>query len=436
MNKPIRRTTAFALCIAVAVITFVSVSVLRRGAYDEALDLKEIRYSREIESLNTRYESLYALNHAMDILREAKEQVRQYYVFDVDEDAVSAALAEASYQLLFHPFDYEDPQTYLLYTYFSAIGDPFTMYHTPEEMQKLTEESEGRLFGIGIYVYLEPDGEHIYVNRVMNGSPAEKAGILAGDIIVSIEGTKVSRETYGESIAKVAGELGTEVHLKIVRDGETLDLSPVRGEVRTQSVFMEYIEEFAFITVMEFSGHVAEDFVAAVNEAEARGVSGYIFDMRDNPGGDLTIICDVLDRLLPEGPIVNVMDKDQNKVYSRNSDSVSVNKPMAVLCNGNTASAGELFTAALRDYDMAAVIGETTFGKGTMQTIIGLSDGSGVRITEYYYNPPYGENYNLKGITPDIILAESEYYKDRPFKRGSDEDEALKTAVAELRKQK
>ncbi len=432
MNKTLKLTTVLVLCLAVAVVTFVSVSVSLRDKYDKKLDIQEIAYSEAVDSLNRQYESLYGLNHALDILKQAQSNVEKYYVFDIDEEAVKAALAQATYDILIAGIGEADTQTYLLDAYFKAIGDPYTMYHTPEEMKKLTEESEGKLYGIGIYVYLNPDTGYIYVNRVMPGSPAETAGIAEGDAITSIEGTTVTPETYSECISKVAGELNTAVKLGVVRDGTSLEISPLRGEVRAKAVFTDYVGDYAWITIMEFSGYVAEDFVSAVNEAEEKGVKGYIFDVRDNPGGDLNIICNVLDRLLPEGPIVNVMDKNQNKVYSRSSDAACISKPMTVLCNKNTASAGELFTAALKDYGIATVIGETTFGKGTMQTIIGLDDGSGVRITEYYYNPPYGENYHLKGVTPNIEVAEDKYYSDRPFLRGGESDEPFKAAITEL----
>lgn len=421
------------LSIVIAVVTFVSVSVYLRDKYDEKLDNQNISYNNAIERLSRQYESLSVIGNALKILEEAKEKINDYYLFDIDDDAVKASLGQAIYDIIFTgTVEEKDIQTYLLDSYFNAIGDPFTMYHTPEEMAKFSDESAGKLYGIGIYVYLDPDTGYIYVNRVMPGSPAETAGIEAGDAITHIENTPVTAETYTQCISLVAGELDTTVKLNIIRDGEQLEISPLRGEVRARSVFTDYIGDYAWITIMEFSGLVSEDFIAAINEAEAKGVKGYIFDMRDNPGGDLNIICNILDKLLPEGPIVNVMDKNQNKIYSRSSDSAYINKPMTVLCNENTASAGELFTAALKDYQMATVIGVTTYGKGTMQTIISLSDGSGVRITEYYYNPPYSENYHLKGIEPDIIVEESEYYKNRPFLRGGEGDEPLQAAIAEL----
>ena len=433
MSKYIRITTALVLCVVIAVVTYVSVSVLQRERYDEMLDSQYAAYNNAIEALKQKYENLSTLNQATNILKEAQRLVEQYYVFDVDDEAVKASLAQATYDILIAgTVKNEDIQTYLLNAYFDAIGDPYTLYHPKAEMDELADSSQGRLYGIGIYVYFNPDTGHIYVNRVMPNSPAEKAGILAGDTITHIEDVEVTEETYSQCVALVAGELGTTVKLNIIRNGVEMVINPVRGEVRTKSVYTEYMGDYAWIAIMEFSGHVAEDFIAAINEAEKKGVKGYIFDVRSNPGGDLNIICDVLDRLLPEGPIVNIMDKNQNKVASRSSDAICINKPMTVLANGSTASAGELFTAALRDYNMATIIGETTYGKGTMQTIQPLSDGSGVRITQYFYNPPYGENYHSKGIAPDIEVIESEYYKDRPFLRGNEGDEPLKTAIAEL----
>ncbi|NLN55677.1 MAG: PDZ domain-containing protein [Clostridiales bacterium] len=432
MSKTIRITTALVLCIAVAVITFVSVSVYLREQYDAELDRQHIAYNNAVANLNKKYEDLYDISKALKILKEAQNYVDQNYLFDIDDDAVKTALSDAMYDILFADTAEGDIQDYLLNAYFSAIGDDYTLYHSKAEMEELSNSSKGRLYGIGVYVYQDPDTGYIYVNRVMPGSPAETAGLLRGDAIINVEGTPVTSESYSQCVSLVAGELGTTVKLKILRNGNELDINPVRGEVRTTAVYTEYKNDYAYITITEFSGHVAEDFSKAIDEAESKGIKGYIFDMRDNPGGNLDIICSVLDKLLPEGPIITLMDKDKNVLESYNSDADCINKPMVVLCNENTASAGELFTAALKDYQMATVIGTTTFGKGTGQNIWPLSDGSGVRITHFYYNPPFSENYHLKGITPNIIVEESEYYKNRPFLRGGDDDEQLNAAVAEL----
>ncbi len=446
MKKTISVLTAVILCVSVAVICFVAAFVTsdikNNGKIDElanensALSEKNSALEKEIASLET----LSGFDSsAFKILEEAKLMVDSYYVFRegsefaIDEDKIKESVGKALYDIMVAgTVDEKDIQTVLLNAYFNAIPDPFTMYHTPEEMEEFVTESEGKLYGIGVYVIYDIDAQAMCVTHVMPSSPAEKAGILPGDRLTEVEGLRVTEETYNECIERVKGELGTKVNIKLLRDGKEMTLYPVRGEVRAKAVYCEYIGDYAWISIVEFSGLVAEDFEAAVNEAEKKGVKGYIFDMRDNPGGDLNIICSVLDRLLPKGPIVNIINYNGEKEYERTSDARSVDKPMVVLCNGNTASAGELFTSALKDYQKATIIGTTTYGKGTMQHIITLSDGSGMRVSSHYYNPPFSDNYHLKGITPDIVVEPSEYMVNRAYLRGTESDNQLTAAIEEL----
>ena len=379
-----------------------------------------------------------ALLSAMNILKEARYYVETLYVFKgdsefaIDPDAIEEAITEAEREILTDTsIPVESIKDYLLYSYFEAIKDPFTLYHTIEDMKELTDQSAGRLYGIGVYIYFDSDTSSLYIERVMPDSPAEKAGLMIGDRIKSIEGVDISAETYDSCIASVAGELGTEVDLVIDRNGETLNIRPLRGEVRTRAVYTDYFGDYAVINIKEFSGHVAEDFKEAIDEAESKGVKGYIFDVRDNPGGDLGIICDVLDILLPEGHIVTIVQYD-GKTYSYDSDSDCVQKPMVVLCDDGTASAGELFTSALKDYHKATIIGKTTYGKGTMQQIYYLSDRSGFRVSMAYYNPPSGVNYHLKGVTPDIDVDQSDEVTAHPFLHYTKDDLQFNAAIDEL----
>lgn len=394
--------------------------------------------SKEEASLTERQEAVLT---ALKILQEARNSVETLYVFKgdspfaIDVEEIDKLVDDTCRKLLTDTsVPVSDIKDYLLGSYFAAIKDPFTLYHTRADMQELEEQSAGKLYGIGVYVYFDEDNSALYIERVMPGSPAEKAGLMIGDRIKSIEGVEVSRETYDECIASVAGELNTEVTLVIERGGEVSTVKPLRGEVRVCSVYTDYVGEngeYAMINIKEFSGHVAEDFAAAINEAESRNVKGYIFDVRDNPGGDLQIICNVLDILLPEGPIVTIVAYN-GETYSYSSDSKCIDKPMVVLCNGNTASAGELFTSALKDYKIATVIGETTYGKGTMQQIYYLSDRSGFRVSMAYYNPPFSENYHLVGVKPDKEVEQGYEVTAHPFLRGTEDDLQYLAALEEL----
>ncbi len=449
MTKPrISIIAAIILCLAVGCAAFVAAASIKSVQYEEKLDAAETEnasLAAENTALRTELDTLRsvtgdideerldAVNAAKQLVAEARRTVETLYVFKddspfaIDQAEVEKALEEASARLLKDTsVPVENIKDELLYAYFDAISDPFTMYHTKADMEELAEQSAGRLYGIGVYIYFDEDTSSLYIERVMPGSPAEKAGLKIGDRIKSIEDVEVSVETYDECVNSVAGELGTEVKLVIERGGETLTIKPVRGEVRTCSVYTDYVGDYALINIKEFSGHVVEDFKAALEEAESKNVKGYIFDVRDNPGGDLGIICEVLDMLLPEGPIVTIVQYN-GQIYEEKSDSACLDKPVVVLCNGNTASAGELFTSALQNYahegkNVACVIGETTYGKRTMQQIYYLSDRSGFRVSMAYYNPPFGENYHLKGVKPDIEVEQSLTVTAHPFLRGTDDD--------------
>ena len=456
MTKPrLSILTAVILCLAVACAAYVAAAAVKSVQYEEKLDSiqqqladtgsRNAELTAELETLRSIVgevdeERIEAVNAAKQILAEARRTVETLYVFKegsqfaIDANEVQKAVDNACAELIKDDsVPVEEIKDALMFAYFDAIKDPFTMYHTAADMEELAEQSEGTLYGIGIYIYFDEDNSALYVERVMPGSPAEKAGLKIGDRIKSIEGVEISGETYESCVASVAGELGTEVSIVLDRGGETITVKPLRGEVRSTAVFTDYKGDYAYINIKEFTGHVAEDFASAVRDAESKNVKGYIFDVRDNPGGDLGIICDVLDILLPEGPIVSIVQYN-GQTYQESSDKNCLNSPMVILCNGNTASAGELFTSALQNYAhrgelKAAVIGETTFGKGTMQQIYYLSDRSGFRVSMAYYNPPYGENYHLAGVKPDLEVEQSLNVTAHPFLRGGEDDLQYLAAV-------
>ena len=298
--------------------------------------------------------------------------------------------------------DYELAMQYMLDGYMYALGDKYSVYHTAEEMQELMNESNGDLVGIGVRVFQDDATGGIRILNVMHDSPAMEAGLQVGDVIVKVDDLEVTADNYNTAVNNVVGEAGTELTVTILRDGETTELTMTRRLVRSEAVFLEMQENnTALIRIYEFTGNAAEDFIAAMEEAKSAGAERYVFDVRNNPGGDLGVIVSILDYLLPEGPIVRIVDASGEVVHTYTSDESDVVAPMVVLINENTASAAELFTSALLDYDKCVTVGQTTYGKGVMQNIITLPDGSGIRLTTHYYNPPYSENYNGIGIPAD-----------------------------------
>jgi peptidase, S41 family len=396
MKKRFSTAAVLSLCAVAIVITYIFTASAAKNHYDAQLDKA--------------YEDLAPFTKLLEI----NKYVTENYVGEIDEDALMEGVFDG---------------------YFAGLGDRFSMYHNKAEMDQLNMTADGKLVGIGVLASYDVDTPGIYIRRVMPDSPAEAAGIRENDVVTAVNGTVVTEETYGDCINAVRGEAGTSVTLTVLSGGKTTDVNVTRATVRSRNVFMNWLEgDIAFIQITEFSGNVATDFVSCMKEAETKGAKGYVFDMRGNPGGDLEIICTVLDYLLPEGPIIRVKNAAGNIVFTRDSGASCVNAPMTVLVDGNTASAAELFTAALRDYHKATIIGTTTFGKGTMQHIITLSDGSGIRLSCYYYDPPYGENYHGKGITPDIVLDQSDYYKLRPYLLNEENDIQIQAAKKELLK--
>lgn len=315
---------------------------------------------------------------------------------------------------------------------FAAIGDPYTTYLTQEDYQAYLADHSGQFVGIGVNVVFDPTTGSIYIYRVLADSPAERAGLQAGDRIVAVGDLLVNASTYTDAVNAVVGEENTVVSLTIRREDKTLTRSITRAAVRSQNVLYEQLENhIAYITILSFSDNsVCEQFEAALKQAQTDGCTSYLFDLRNNPGGNLDVICKTLDLLLPEGPIVHIVSAD-GKTETRQSDAEhSLQAPMVVLCNGNTASAAELFTADLRDYGLATLVGDTTYGKGTMQTITRLSDGSAVKLTTRYYNPASNQSYDGVGIVPDIPISLSADEQSRFYMLTHEEDRQLQAAIA------
>jgi len=354
---------------------------------------------------------LAELNEKADFynkLKDVYDQVSNTYIKD----------AEAS--------DIEDAY---LSAYIDSLKDPYSRYLTKEEMEAYTSDSNGDLVGIGVHVAYDNDSQGIYITSVMKDSPSLEVGIQAGDIIVQVGDIIISSETYYSAVNAVKGKEGESVNLVIKRGEERINFTVIRKSMASESVLYEKLDnEIAYISILEFNGYTADSFKEELDKAISDGCKKYIFDVRNNPGGDLKAIESVLDRLLPEGPIIKIVDKSGN-VKTDDSDAACLEAPMVVLCNGNTASAGELFTAALRDYKLATLVGTTTFGKGTMQSINTLSDGSGLKLSTYYYNPPSGVSYNGIGITPDVEITMSDEDTARFYKLTNEEDNQLQKAI-------
>ena len=324
-----------------------------------------------------------------------------------------------------------------------ASNDQYAVYMDAESFEEYSESFEGDYIGTGIYVQYDALRDLSVVLNVFKNSPAEEAGLLPGDIILSVNGIPLAGETYEKAFSMMKGKEGDRIALVISRNGETLTLPELTlRQIESYSVSFRLLaqdERIGLIKIEEFNAKTAEQFKNAYDEAIEAGAEKLIFDLRDNPGGEINAIADVLDYLLKDGgPIAHFRYKEGSPLAEEDTtffadDGHESDLAMAVLCNAGTASAGELFTAALRDYGVAKIIGETTYGKGTMQNMIALPDGSAFTVSVARYDPPYGENYEGIGIIPHIEVAlPEEVASVNAFLRNDKEDTQLQAAVSEL----
>ncbi|MFV0466978.1 MAG: S41 family peptidase [Lachnospiraceae bacterium] len=293
-----------------------------------------------------------------------------------------------------------------------SMGDNYTDYYTVEEYENLQISATQNYYGIGAGLLQDEDTMAVSIIRVYEGTPAEAAGLKKGDIIVSVDEVQADTIDVSELVTYIRGEEGTKVHLEIIRDDEQMSFDVVRANVDLPTVTSKMLEEgIGYLRITEFGAGTAAQFEEAVAELSKEGMESMIVDLRDNPGGMVSSVTTILDDILPEGVLVYTEDKyGQRDDFTSSGDS-KMSYPMAVLINGNSASASEIFAGAIRDYDYGTLIGTTTFGKGIVQTIFPLEDGDAIKLTTSKYFTPSGENIHGTGIEPDITL-EYEYTGD------------------------
>lgn len=357
------------------------------------------------------------MERVTDKVSELLELYLTYYVGDINIDDVVEGAAEGIV---------------------AYMGDKYGSYHTAEEYQELMSGYSGEFAGIGVSVIYNSDYLAIEVLQVMPNSPALDGGLLPNDLIIAVNGEDVATLGYNEAVNNIRGEIGTAVTLTIARGDEydeIFDVTLERRKVEEQSVTYELIEvkglfrPVAYIRLLDFNHVTAEQFADAISQSKSDSAHGVIVDVRNNGGGELASIVDILDGLLPEGPIVRIQYKDgTEKVYE--SDEYYYDGMIVVLTNGNTASAAELFVAGLRDYGKAIVVGEKTFGKGTVQSIIPFEDGAALRLSTSMYLPPFSDNYEGVGIIPDVEVSLADEYKNiNLFKLDYENDAQLQAAI-------
>lgn len=300
----------------------------------------------------------------------------------------------------------------LIYSYVVATGDKYAEYMVPSRYEDYTTDMSGNFVGIGVEVLLDYNEGTVFIQNVLDDSPALEGGLKSGDYITAVDGTAVTKDNLDASLDMIKGESGTTVVITVKRQEEYISYTLTRRAVTEKTVkYTIDKNKIAYIKITSFKDNTFDMFKAAVDSAEQDGAVAVIFDLRSNSGGYLHAVTEMLSYLVPKGTrIVSYYDSYTKKeVINYATDDHTLNVPCVVLCNKYTASAAELFTAALRDYsDMgildATVVGTTTYGKGVMQDIFSLGGGYKLKLTMAYYNPPCDVNYDGVGVIPDIAV--------------------------------
>ena len=314
------------------------------------------------------------------------------------------ALVEGLY---YREVDEEALETAAIDGMLAALDDPYTFYYTNEAYAAMNEETTGRYVGVGLLVGEDENGA-LTVLRVFRDSPAEAAGMKAGDELTAIDATPVGAGTalgLTETTALLKGDGEAPVRVEVSRDGEALAFTLTRGDVNINYVEYSILEgEVGYLSIYQFTGDDVSGVEEALSAFRQAGVTALVVDVRSNPGGLLTDVVKICDMFLPEGLIVYTEDRSgaREEYYA---DSEYWDVPMAVLVNGESASASEIFAAAVQDTGRGIVVGETTYGKGVVQTLYSFPEGDGVQLTTAAYYTPSGRSIHGQGVTPDIEVA-------------------------------
>ncbi len=391
MKKKISIGAAVALMAVIATITFSVTMIFSRSQFDTMM--------QDIKSREAVYTKL----------AEVDAKVRNNYIGEIDQTTLMDGIIAG---------------------YMRGTSDRYARYYTAEEYKKEVDSLNGNLVGIGVEVTTSDSG-YILVHDVYDEAPAKDAGIQPGDLITVVNGKQVSVSNVSEMINSLQGEPGTTLTLTVRRNNEDIPFEIVRKNFEIPTVQYRMVDTNAYIKITQFTSATESQFAKAVADAQNNGATGIIFDLRDNPGGLVEAATDMLDTLLPEGTIVTATYQDGTTKVLATSDAQELDLPMVVLTNQNTASAAELFTQALRDYEKAKSVGTTTYGKGVMQNIEQLSDGSAIEYTVATYATAKSENFNGVGIKPDFEVASTIDAASQPtFEQVSvDNDEQFKKAV-------
>lgn len=350
-------------------------------------------------------------------LETLEKLLDRYYIGQIDQKAMEDAAAEAMVD---------------------ALGDRWSHYQSAEEYRIYQDVMSNSYVGVGIAISRREDGKGLDITEVTDDSPAQAAGVQTGDQLIAVDGTDIQGMTTAQVRTLIQREEGETLVLTLIRQGETMDLTVEIGRIRSVVATGQLLPDgVGLITIANFDDRCAQETVAVIENLRSQGAKALIFDVRNNPGGYKREMVELLDYLLPEGPLFRTVDyRGVEKVDSSDADCLTM--PMAVIMNLYSYSASEFFAAALDEYDAAVTVGEKTFGKGYFQNTFDLSDGSAVTLSIGKYYTPNGVSLTDVGLTPDVevLLTEEETAKLRSGVLPVEEDPQIQAAIAAVKAEK
>ncbi|MCI9462779.1 MAG: S41 family peptidase [Lachnospiraceae bacterium] len=373
-------------------------------------DIYQLRRAKQTSAEGTAAESI--VNDESVAKLEVIEEVIDEYYFE-EEDIDVNSMIEGMYAGMV-----------------ASLGDPYSVYYTEDEWKALMQETEGIYYGIGAYISLDKTTGFGKINGVIENTPAQEAGLRENDIIYQIDGELAQGLELTEIVSRIKGEAGTTVHLTLYREGEEdyLEVDVVRKQIESPTVNYEMLnDQIGYIQITEFDDVTVDQFAEALAVIKGSDAKGLVLDLRSNPGGSLSAVVDIARQILPRGLIVYTEDRAGEKVEYSCKGENELQIPLVVLVNGNSASAAEILAGAVKDYGTGTLIGTTTFGKGIVQRILPLTDGTALKLTVSAYYTPKGNNIHNIGIEPDI---ECEFDADAYYDEGIDNQ--LNRAVEEV----
>ena len=364
--------------------------------------------------INNKIGELTEVQAAFSKIKNIDDIINEHYIGSVDSERLADAIAKG---------------------YITGLGDTYGAYYSKEEYRAYQAQLAGTYDGIGLTViWVENVG--MEVTHVSKGSPAETAGVKIGDIITMIDNVSVLTYGFEEASSRLTGTVGTIANFIVQRGEESIGFAVMRAQYEKVTVEYKKLGTIGYVKITGFNSLTPDHFAAALSALEKQGISALVFDLRNNPGGLIDSVVECADRIIGKGTIATAVRKSSsdgsNKTVYQAVTAIETKLPMVALVDKNTASGGELFAAALRDYDKGQLVGESTYGKGTGQTIYKLPDGSYLKITDFTYYPPSGNSFNMVGLTPDVKVTLTDEQELNRYTMPFDEDPYMIAACEAL----